>query len=122
LSVGNPYDEVLSFISRERDWAKAIRLIEQLGLDLETFIVYYDLKKRGKKVTIGPRPRTLIYSLGPGRAAEVLILSEGTYVKPMDIVAWSERAVADAHEPVVAIVDETGGVTYYEARVIRGLA
>ncbi len=109
-------------IVNDKDWQKAIKMIEDLHLDLETFIVYFDLRRRGKKVTVGPRPRTLLYNVTDNRTAEVLILSEGNYVKLMDIVRWSQRAVADAHEPILAIVDESGGVTYYEARVVRQLS
>jgi len=39
----------------------------------------------------------------------------------LEIAEWSRLAVSDSHDPVVAVVDESGGVTYYEARTVKEL-
>lgn len=109
-------------IAERRDWAGALRIISEQGVDLELFLVYYDLRRRGRKVRPGHRPRTLLLEERPGRVAEVLVLSEGRPVRASDIVEWSRLAVSDSHEPVLAIVDENGGITYYEARVVSELS
>ncbi|MGC9209666.1 MAG: hypothetical protein ACP5FT_00100 [Acidilobus sp.] len=108
---------------RERgDWSQALAMIERSGLDFELFLVYYDLRRRGRRVSMGRRPRTLLIDEGSGRIMEVLVLSEGRPVKLSDIAEWSRLAVSESHEPVLAIVDENGGITYYEARVVTDLS
>lgn len=113
-------DEALKVL-RDEGWGAALDVIRSLGLDLELFIVYYDLVRRGRKVRPGVRPRTLLYEDGAGRTYEVLVLNEGNSVSVESLVEWSRRAAADSHEPIIAVVDESGGVTYYQSRAARSL-
>ncbi len=120
-STESLYELAYRAVAERRDWAEALGILGQSDVDFELFLVYYDLRRRGRRVRLGHRPRTLIFDVKPNRIAEVLVLSEGRPVKASDIVEWSRLAVSDSHEPVLAIVDEGGGITYYEARVVSEL-
>ncbi len=103
-------------------WPAALRVVEALIGDVDYFIVYYDLRRRGRRVRRGVRRRTLLVYYSPRRVAEVLVLSEGRRVTVESIIEWSRLASADGHEPVVAVVDSYGRATYYEARAARTIA
>ena len=119
--MSDQLDELVRAARERGDWSSVLRALESLGLDLELFIVYYDLRRRGKRVRLGVRPRTLIYEEPSGKLFEVLVLAAGARVSLKEIIEWSRRASADSHEPVIAVVDENGGVTYYESRVVTQL-
>ncbi len=97
-------------------WIGALEVVYRLVSDVDLFIVYYDLRRRGRRVKRGLRPRTLIVEYSRSRILEVLVLSEGRYTSLMEIADWSKSAARDEHLPVIAIVDDYGIVTYYEAR------
>ncbi len=104
----------------ECGWVKAIEVLS--GPDkVDLFLVYYDLRKRGRRVVRGYRRRTLIVYRGSSRPVEVLVLSEGSLVTIGDIIEWSRIASGDGKDPVVAVVDGHGNVTYYEARAVSTL-
>ncbi len=102
-------------------WEAALRLLHSLGDNrTDLFMVYYDLRKRGRIVYRGYRKNTLILrKSSSGRPVEILVLREGGLVRLEDIVEWSRLASGDGMEPVVAIVDGHGNVTYYEARAVK---
>ncbi len=108
-------------VGSECGWVVALDLISRVSpVDMDLFFVYYDLRKRGRIVTRGFRPGTLIMRKGSkGRPVEILVLREGVLVELEDIVEWSRLASGDGMDPVVAIVDGHGNVTYYEARAVR---
>ncbi len=108
-------------IGSECGWVVSLDLISRVSPgDMDLFFVYYDLRKRGRIVTRGFRPGTLIMRKGSkGRPVEILVLREGVLVELEDIVEWSRLASGDGMDPVVAIVDGHGNVTYYEARAVR---
>ncbi|BAA79661.1 hypothetical protein APE_0685 [Aeropyrum pernix K1] len=103
-----------------RGWAAAVEVIAGLGLSLDTALVYFDLRRKGRKPLVGVRRGTLVYEHG-GRVYEVLVLSEGYPLKIGSLVEWSRGASMDNHSPIVAIVDRTGLITYYEARAVRSI-
>ncbi len=105
----------------EQGWLGGLRLISDLIGDIDYFIVYYDLRRRGRRVRQGVRPRTLIVSRGGARDYEVLVLSEGTPTSFGYLSEWSRLSVRDGFTPVVAIVDGYGIVAYYEARSVSTL-
>jgi len=102
-------------------WDEALDFLEKLSVPLHLFIVYYDLRRRGRKVQRGLRDSTLLADVPGRKKIEVLILREGEEVKPSSISNWSELAVSDSYTPVVAIVDKNGEVTYYESRIYSDL-
>jgi tRNA splicing endonuclease len=99
-------------------WPALLRILEALRVQLKMAIVYLDLRRRYPQVRRGPRKDTFIASGKSGRAIEVLVLEEGEEVTVAQLGLWSQAAASDGHEPVVAIVDRNGQVTYYQARVV----
>lgn len=83
--------------------------------DFLVFQVYLDLRKKGKKVVRGPASRSLLLIEG-SRIYEIHVLGEGENTTPKDIVKLAEYSSANARQPVVAIVDSTGIITYYTMR------
>jgi len=102
-------------------WPAALLIIERLIGDFDLFLVYFDLRRRGRRVRRGVRPRTLVVEYTQSRKVEILVLSEGAHMPLSRIVEWSELAAADDREPVVAVVDSYGRTTYYEARASRSV-
>lgn len=102
-------------------WEGALRILEKEGVWMPLFLVYYDLRKRGRRARRGVRPNTLVYSHG-SRRVEVLVLEEGNAVSVGSLLEWSRIASGDGYTPVVAIVDRNGGITYYEARALESLS
>ncbi len=101
-------------------WRAALAIVESCGEPLKTFIVYLDLRRRGRLPRRGLRPGTLEFREGQ-RVFEVLILEEGEVTTYSSLAEWSRSAVADGRQPVIVIVDRNGDVTYYEARVSKTL-
>ncbi len=106
-----------AMIDNEVGWSKALELIKYYKIPLYIFLVYYDLRKRGRRVWIGPRDNTLISEMHNLKKIEVLVLNEGNPITTSKIANWSELAVADSHIPIIAIVDKNGEITYYESRI-----
>ncbi len=103
-------------------WVGALEVARRLLRDVDLFLVYYDLRRRGRRVRRGVRPRTLIVSYSGRRMLEVLVLSEGRPTSVRRIVEWSKAAAKDDYEPIIAVVDDYGIVTYYSARASSSLA
>ncbi len=79
------------------------------------FTVYYDLRKRNRKVLVEVRrDGTLIEVRREKWWTEYLVLEEGIIVKVSELLEWIEEVRANDLRGVVAIVDRNGSVTYYE--------
>jgi len=103
-------------VDNKTGWEEALRVLSELGINISTFLVYHDLRKRGRRVKLGSRSGTLVVDMG-SRRFEVLILEEGKLMTLEELAEWSRSSIASGYEPVVAIVDMYGVITYYEARV-----
>ena len=77
------------------------------------FIVYSDLRRKGKRVRPGPDPRVLYIERGDN-VVEMLVLEENSVVSPEEILQFIKRALSKGFEPMIAIVDMYGDITYYE--------
>ncbi|MDM7275938.1 MAG: hypothetical protein P3X22_007510 [Thermoprotei archaeon] len=97
-------------------WEAVVNVLRAFNIKLSMFLVYHDLRRRGRRVKRGSRSGTLIVDLGRGRLAEILVLEEGTPMTLEKLAEWSRGASASNHEPMVAIVDRAGVISYYEAR------
>lgn len=102
-------------------WQAFLAIATLLNVELKLAIVYLDLRKRYPEVRKGPRPDTLLARGKRGRPLEVLVLEEGEEVTVSQLGSWSTAASGDGHDPVVAVVDRNGQVTYYEARTVTQL-
>lgn len=86
------------------------------------FEVYYDLKKRGRMPVPGPRPHTLLLRGGkksPKYTRYILVLEESRSITPDYLSGFVEEALHNDWEPVVAIVDRYGDITYYSITLFR---
>ncbi len=82
------------------------------------FEVYLDLRKRGKIPVKGPRPHTFLLRRSK-KAKEythyILVLEENRPVKIATIYSFVEEALKNNWQPILAIVDRYGDITYYAA-------
>lgn len=105
--VGNKevsIEDLFSTYSRDpNDWIK--------------FVVLYDLRSRGRKAKAGYSSNTLIYEHN-GKYM-VYVTEENAPITPNDIVNWVSSALSKGYEPLLAVVDAHGDVTYYKILNVR---
>ncbi|MEB3816425.1 MAG: hypothetical protein LRS46_00570 [Desulfurococcales archaeon] len=99
-------------------WEAFFYIIGMFRVQLKVAIAYRILRSKYSEVKLWTRPSTLVARRRSGRTVEVLVLEEGESIKVADLAEWSTAAVKDGHDPVVAIVDRNGQVTFYEARSV----
>jgi len=80
------------------------------------FEVYLDLRKRGRIPVKGPREHTFL--LRRSKKAKqythyILVLEENRPVKIAAIYSFVEEALKNSWQPLIAIVDRYGDITYY---------
>ena len=86
-----------------------------LKLFWSMFTVYYDLRRRKRKVIPEVRRDGTLLEIRRNKWwAEYLVLEEGVKVNMEQLLNWVEDVKANDMIPVVAIVDRNGSVTYYE--------
>jgi len=83
------------------------------------FEVYYDLRKRGKIPVPGPRPHSLLVRRSKKAlrySHYILVLEESRKLPIEELFSFVEEAMHNQWEPIVAIVDRYGDITYYSMR------
>ena len=88
------------------------------------FEVYYDLRRRGRIPVPGPREHSLLLRKSrkdPRFVKYLLILEESRLVHVSLLDEFVEEALRNKWEPLVAIVDRYGDITYYSIRRFRPL-
>ena len=86
------------------------------------FETYLDLRRRGRHPVPGPRPHTFLLRR---RKTEqkythyILVLEENRLVNLEALYSFIREAFSNGWEPVLAIVDRYGDLTYYEALLFR---
>ncbi len=109
-------------IEGKGDWDAVVDLVLKTNLSLKILIAYLALRRKYPKVYKWSREDTLIaYGNREEKKLEVLVLEEGEEILIENIISWSIAAVKDNHDPIIAIVDRNGSVTFYEARVVTEL-
>ncbi len=84
--------------------------------------VYIDLRKRGRILSPGPRPNTLLMKRKksePYYKIYILILEENKPIPVSLIEAFIEEARKNSWEPLIAIVDRYGDITYYTPTLFK---
>ncbi|MDK2384759.1 MAG: hypothetical protein QI199_08170 [Candidatus Korarchaeota archaeon] len=76
------------------------------------FTVYHDLRSRGRRVSRGPAPGSLVYT-GPDGRIEVYVLEESRMTSLNEVMEYIDASTRNDRVPVLAIVDRHGDVTYY---------
>jgi tRNA-intron endonuclease len=86
------------------------------------FEVYYDLRRRGRIAMPGPRQHTFLLRKSkkdPRYTKYVLVLEESRRVTLDQLNKFVEEALHNNWEPVIAIVDRYGDITYYSITLFR---
>ncbi|MCX8185775.1 MAG: hypothetical protein RMH77_07015 [Sulfolobales archaeon] len=97
-------DELFTYYSRsQNDWIK--------------FVVLCDLRDRGRKAKAGFSDNSLIFERD-GKYM-VYVTEENSPITPNDLVNWLSSAISKEYEPLIAVVDAHGDVTYYELLSVR---
>ncbi len=78
------------------------------------FTVLLDLRSKGRRAVAGFGENDLIYD-----KTMVFVVEENSPLKSLKIVEWVEAALRMGYEPVIAIVDAHGDVTYYTLIPVR---
>ncbi|RLG88329.1 MAG: hypothetical protein DRO18_01615 [Thermoprotei archaeon] len=82
------------------------------------FTVLLDLRERGRKARAGFSPNALIYEKGSTKIM-VFVTEENAPLEARNIIEWIEIATRKGYEPVLAVVDAHGDVTYYSIFKLR---
>ncbi len=85
--------------------------------DWVRFTVLLDLRSRGRKARAGYSSNTLLLE-GPNQYL-VFVAEENSPVRAETISSWVNEAVLKGFNPVIALVDSNGDVTYYAVRAQR---
>ncbi len=95
---------------------------ERNPLALAYYEVYLELRRRGRLPIPGPRENTLILirsRRNPRQTHYVLVLEEGRLVRVSQLALFVEEARRRGLEPLLAIVDRYGDVTFYTPMVFH---
>jgi len=86
------------------------------------FETYLDLRKRGRHPIPGPRPHTFLLrrrKMEQKYTHYVLVLEENRPISLETLYSFIREAFSNSWEPILAIVDRYGDLTYYEALLFR---
>ncbi len=82
------------------------------------FAVILDLRERGRKARVGFGENDVIYYKGSEKY-QVFVVEENAPIPAESLAEWTRMAVMKGYEPIVAVVDAHGDVTYYSTRVLK---
>ncbi len=109
---------ILEYEGRELNLEEAIKLIankcsRNIWVEFE---VYIDLRKRGRILSIGPKPNTLLMKKSKSKQYYeyyILILEENKPIPLRILKDFIEEARKNSWKPIIAVVDRYGDITYY---------
>ncbi len=81
------------------------------------FVVLYDLRSRGRKAKAGFSDNSLVFERD-GKYI-VYVTEENAPITSNELVNWVESALSKGYEPLLAVVDAHGDVTYYKLLNVR---
>jgi len=87
-------------------------------VDWIKFTVLLDLRNRGRKAKAGFSPNSLIYEKGSSKVM-VFVAEENSPLEAKQLIEWIDVAIKKGYEPVLAVVDAHGDVTYYSMLLLR---
>ncbi len=87
-------------------------------VDWIKFTVLLDLRERGRRARAGYHRNSLIYTKG-GSKVMVYVTEENAPLRASLLIEWVASALAKGYEPVLAVVDAHGDVTYYSIFPVR---
>jgi tRNA splicing endonuclease len=97
--------DLFSKYSRSRyDWIK--------------FTTFLDLRNRGRVAQPGYGENVLVFEM-KGQRYAVYVVEENSPLNTKELLSWIDSALLKNLEPVLALVDANGDVTYYTVRKYR---
>jgi len=99
------FNEVMSIVDDRELWVK--------------FVVYYDLKKRGRKVRVRSERGFTFVDPQTKEDVEVVVMEESRKLKVGEIVELIEKYSKMGKQLLLAIADRHGDVTYYHVSRIH---
>jgi len=82
------------------------------------FTVLTDLRNRGRKTRSGFSQNTLIYEWGNEKIM-VFVTEENSPIVAGELIEWIKISLSKGYQPVIAVVDAHGDVTYYSMHILR---
>jgi len=82
------------------------------------FTVLTDLRNRGRKTRSGFSQNTLIYEWSSEKMM-VFVTEENSPVTANELVEWVKTSLSKGYQPIIAVVDAHGDVTYYTMHTLR---
>ena len=86
--------------------------------DWVKFTVLLDLRERGRKVRAAFMDNVLILDRG-NRKVMIFVTEENSPIEASKLYEWASLALSKGYEPVLAVVDAHGDVTYYSLLLVR---
>lgn len=102
--------KVVNDKNKEVSFEDLVKLIKDPDT-FSIFIVFYDLAKKGKRITLGDSSRELVLI---DEKIKVYVLDEDSYISADDMYKLVDRAIKQEYRLIIAIVDINGEITYYE--------
>ncbi len=115
------YKSIATVLDRDGDKLGLMNLFirySRSAVDWIKFTVLLDLRDRGRKARAGYYKNSLIYSRGNSKIM-VFVTEENAPLKAALLVEWVSSALSKGYEPVLAVVDAHGDVTYYSMFPVR---
>lgn len=107
--------KVLDEMGRELSLEDVFARYSRSKYDWVKFSVFVDLRNRGRVARVGYSENVLLVEFGSRKFA-VYVAEENSPLKSGDILVWVDKALMKGYEPVLALVDAHGDVTYYTLR------
>ncbi|MEN2999666.1 MAG: hypothetical protein ABDH61_03740 [Acidilobaceae archaeon] len=108
-------------LNGESGWEALLHAARELSLRFSVFLVYMDLRKKGRWPRRSVRKDSLLLRLPSGKTGEVLVLEEGEGRRLEEVIEWVRAVQAMERVPLLAVVDKAGVISYYEARALKKL-
>ncbi len=97
--------------NRELDLDSIIKICEENNRALETFFVFLDLVKRGRKARPGIQGNEIVLE---DEKIRIYAIDENSKIGVRDLYALVDRSIKQGYRVIIALVDLYGDVTYYE--------
>ncbi len=111
---------IVGLDGRQLSWFDVARVLSASWHDFWImFAVYYDLRERGRILAHGPLPNSFTLYMGGKPKLNVFVAEETVSFPVKRLLDWMNASRKMGREPVLAIVDKHGDVSYYTLELFR---
>lgn len=97
--------------------------LSETGFNSSVYLVYRDLRERGYFIRKGIEPHYQL-SVAKGKdepsTSKVIVLREGEFLRAARLLNSVKAIIREEREPLIAIVDRRGEITYYRTFIFHG--